>query len=193
MPFTRAVRATTTAGPRTEWGVQLVMPVSTSVKAGDVILAHFWLRCVQSMTGEAFTGFVFEESSEPFDKSTEMRVGARRMDRSEHSVQSPPRFQPGEAHICFRLGYERQSLEIGGIELTNYGPNVKIERLPRTRVSYTGREADAAWRTEASRRIEKIRKGGSGRVASSTRAGKPIEGATVTHNKPVTRFASARA
>ena len=41
MPFTRAVRATTTAGPRTEWGVQLNLPVSVAVQKGDVVLAKF--------------------------------------------------------------------------------------------------------------------------------------------------------
>ncbi|CAN5527432.1 endo-1,4-beta-xylanase [soil metagenome] len=179
MPFTHAVRATTTAGPRTEWGVQLEMPVAADVKAGDVVLAHFWLRCVQSMTGEAFTGLVFEESSEPFDKSAEMRVGAR----SEWTEVNIPfkahrDFKPGEAHICFRLGYERQSIEIGGVELTNYGTSVKIENLPRTRVSYTGREADAAWRQEALARIEKLRKAEM-TVRVVDRAGKPIEGAAV--------------
>lgn len=179
MPFSRAVRATTTAGPRTEWGVQLEMKVETDIKKDDVILAHFWLRCVQSMTGEAFTGFVFEESSEPFDKSAEMRVGARG-EWTEVNIpfKAHRDFKPGEAHICFRVGYERQSLEIGGVELTNYGPSVKIESLPRTRISYTGREADAAWRSEALARIEKIRKADL-TVHVVDRAGKPIEGAIV--------------
>src|SRR3954451_16244485 len=38
MPFARAIRATTTAAPRTEWGVQLAMPVPTAVQKDDVVL-----------------------------------------------------------------------------------------------------------------------------------------------------------
>lgn len=178
-PFSRAVRVTTTAAPRAEWNVQLNMRVPQDVKAGDVLLAHFWLRCVESMTGEAFAGFVFEQSSEPFDKQAEMRVGAR---STWTEVNIPFKlnqdFKAGDAQICFRLGYERQTIELAGVELINYGPDVRLESLPRTRVSYNGREADAAWRKEALARIDKIRKGDlTIRVVDAL--GKPIAGAQV--------------
>jgi GH35 family endo-1,4-beta-xylanase len=178
-PFTRAVRVTTTAAPRVEWNVQLTTRVPGDVRSGDVLLAHFYLRCIESMTGEAFAGFVFEQSSEPFDKQAEMRVGARSTWTEVFiPFQLKQDFKAGEAQICFRLGYERQTLELGGLELINYGPNIKLESLPRTRVSYTGREADAAWRKEALARIEKIRKGDlTVRVVDAS--GKPVAGAEV--------------
>jgi GH35 family endo-1,4-beta-xylanase len=190
--FARAVRVTTTAASRAEWNVQLNTRVPADLRVGDVLLAHFWLRCVESMTGEAFAGFVFEQSSEPFDKQVEMRVGAR---STWTEVFIPFKltqdFKAGEAQICFRLGYERQSIELAGVELINYGPGVKLESLPRTRVSYHGREADAPWRNEALARIEKIRKGDlTIRVVDPS--GKPVIGAEIeaTQTRHAFRFGS---
>jgi GH35 family endo-1,4-beta-xylanase len=177
--FARAIRVTTIAAPRAEWNVQLNMRVPGDVRMGDVLLAHFWLRCVESMTGEAFAGFVFEQSSEPFDKQVEMRIGAR---STWTEVFIPFKlqqdFKAGEAQVCFRLGYERQTTELAGVELINYGPSVKLESLPRTRVSYHGREADAAWRKEALARIEKIRKGDL-MIHVVDASGNPVAGAEV--------------
>jgi len=47
--FTRAARVTTTAAPRVEWNVQLNTRVPGDVRLGDVLLAHFWLRCDESI------------------------------------------------------------------------------------------------------------------------------------------------
>ena len=88
-PFAHAVRATTTAGPRTEWGVQLQTRLDADVKKDDVLLARFSIRCVESMTGEAFAGFVLEQSSEPYDKSVEMRVGAEPTPVPRYTMPSP--------------------------------------------------------------------------------------------------------
>ena len=82
------------------------------------------------------------------------------------------------ARVCLRLGYDRQTIEIGGIQIVNYGKTIKFEDLPRTDVSYAGRNEDAAWRRAALARIEKIRKADL-RVAVVDGSGKPIPDATV--------------
>ncbi len=51
-----------------------------------------------------------------------------------------------------------QTLEIGGIELRKFAPGTDVKSLPRTLVTYAGREMDAAWRKAAAERIDKIRK-----------------------------------
>jgi GH35 family endo-1,4-beta-xylanase len=59
----------------------------------------------------------------------------------------------------FGGGNKQQTIEIGATELLNYEHRVKVEALPLTQLTYTGRAADASWRTEAAARIEQYRKG----------------------------------
>jgi GH35 family endo-1,4-beta-xylanase len=111
------------------------------------------------MTGEGFTGFVFEENAAPNEKAAELRVGA-----SSEWLQcfvpfkAQRDFAAGKAQVVFRGGFDRQTIEVGGLELINYGPDGNVDALPRTHVTYAGRKADAPWRRAALERIEQIRK-----------------------------------
>ncbi len=71
-----------------------------------------------------------------------------------------------------------QTVEIGGIELLNYGKSRKVTDLPFTSLGYGGREPGAAWRKAAETRIEKVRKGDL-TVLVKDGAGKPVTGAQV--------------
>src|SRR3989304_695040 len=56
--FSRALRITTAPGATNPWHVQAHQRTVAGIKQGDVLLARFWVRCVDSMTGEAFTTLV---------------------------------------------------------------------------------------------------------------------------------------
>jgi endo-1,4-beta-xylanase len=84
----------------------------------------------------------------------------------------------GEAEVVFTLGMKAQTVEIGGIELLNYGTTRKVSDLPFTRIGYQGSEPTAAWRKAAEARIEKVRKGDL-TVLVKDGAGKPVPGAQV--------------
>ena len=177
-PFTRALRITTTSAPATEWNVQLTADTIAGVKAGDVVLAKFWLRGADSMTGEGFTTFEFEVGHPDFEKAAEMRFGAGAAWREcDVPFKATHDFPTGQARICFRCGFDRQTIEIGGVEVVNFGPSVKLEDMPRTRNTYPGREADASWRKTALARIEKIRKADLS-VTVTDAKGAVIEGRT---------------
>ncbi|MGA2440965.1 MAG: endo-1,4-beta-xylanase [Tepidisphaeraceae bacterium] len=177
--FKQAMEIETSAGARAEWNVQIVAPVNQAVKKGDVLLACFWLRCIQSMTGEGYTAFEFEQNHGEFDKAVDFKISGGR-DWKEVFVpfESDRDFSAGETRICFRAGYDRQTIQIGGVEVRNYRTAVKFSDLPRTKITYAGREPDAAWRQDALRRIEKIRKGDLN-VCVTDAAGAPIPGASV--------------
>jgi hypothetical protein len=51
-------------------------------------------------------------------------------------------FAPGEAQFEFHLGWQKQTLEIGGFAAINYGTASPASALPRVKVdlSYAGRE-----------------------------------------------------
>ena len=87
-------------------------------------------------------------------------------------------YAKGEAEVVFTLGMKAQTVEIGGIELLNYGTTKKAADLPFTRIGYQGSEPTAAWRKAAEARIEKVRKGDL-TVLVKDAAGKPVPGAAV--------------
>lgn len=177
--FANALRVTTHNDPGSEWGIQATLTLDKPIEKDDVLLASFWLRCVDSMTGEGFTGFVVEQNKEPFDKAAELRVGAPgTWTEIFIPFRAPQDFKPGETQLCFRAGYDRQTIEIAGIRVVNYGKRAEIEQLPRTSLTYAGRAADAPWRKAALERIEQIRKGDlTVKVVDGT--GKPVSGASV--------------
>ena len=177
--FGQALRISTTPGAGSEWNAQLSATCGQSIKKDDVVLARFWMRCTESMTGEGFVGFVYELAKPEFDKAAEIRLAAT-SDWQECFVpfKASRDFPAGESRICLRVGYDRQTIEIGGLSITDFGPEARLEDLPRTHVTYAGRSANATWRREALDRIEKIRKGDLTVVVTDS-SGAAIDNATV--------------
>src|SRR4051812_5454710 len=56
-PLGRVLRVSTASAARSEWDVQLVAEMDSGVTRGDVVLARFWMRCIDSLTGEGFVTF----------------------------------------------------------------------------------------------------------------------------------------
>jgi endo-1,4-beta-xylanase len=181
-PFKEALRLTTLQKSANVWDVQLSATATQGVKKGDTLLATFYVRSVkgQAETGEARTALVFERGEEPYTKSVDydVRIPARGWKRFDVPFKAGEDLPQNLSKMHFRLGYDPQAFEIGGISLTKWGPEVALKDLPRTRASYVGMEADAKWRAEAEARIEKIRKGDI-RLTVTDAGGKPIPNATV--------------
>ena len=156
--FERAIRAVTTTTPGAEPLLHMSAPTIAAVHAGDVLFARFWLRCHDSMTGEAFATFTFETTAADAVVMTEFRIGAGAEWREVNvPFRATRHFAPGEARVCFRLGFDRQTVDIGGIDVRNYGGDARLSDFPTTVITYAGRERDAAWREAAHARIEKHR------------------------------------
>lgn len=178
-PHGRVVRISTRAAATQDWNVQLSAPVAAPVHAGDVVFIRFWARCQESMTSEGSLGLVFETTTADHSKAMEvgLSVGG---EWTELFVPFRARrdFGADTAQICFRLGYDRQTIEIAGLSVVNYGTGVKLEDLPRTRLTYAGRELSSPWRAEAAARIEKYRKADLA-VQVTDESGAAISGAAV--------------
>jgi endo-1,4-beta-xylanase len=182
-PFKNAWRIEVLAQPPNPWKVQLITRSAGPVKRGDVLWARFFLRCTASRqeSGEGRLTIVFETADENHDKSIDLTVGARQ-EWQEFAFPFTCRHDlpAGGAQIALRVGFRPQTVEIGGIEILNYGNTRKLTDLPRTRADYPGREADAPWRKAAAARIEKFRKGDF-RVQVKDAAGAPLAGAKVKY------------
>jgi len=84
----------------------------------------------------------------------------------------------GELELVFNFGYIAQTVEITDLVWLGYGRRVARDALPRSRFTYEGREAGAAWRTEAQARIERLRQGNFA-VKVVDANGQPVAGARV--------------
>lgn len=159
--FARALRITTLRDLSPAWAVELKAPLAPAARAGDVALLRFFARAIRSAdeTSEGYFRVVVQQDSPPFAKSLE----------TTHTVSSEWReflapfefdrdFEPGAAEVAFGFGFKRQQLEIAGVELICYGRSIALADLPRSRLTYAGREPDAPWRRDALARIEQVRK-----------------------------------
>ncbi len=159
-PFREAVRVTTTDVKGEQWSVSIVLRQTAPIAAGDTLFAEFAVRCNDSMTGEAVCTFNFEESSGNHHKSATLPVGVgSEWKYARIPFASVRDFKPGEANAVIWLGYPRQSIEVADLRVVSFGKRIKPDALPRTLVTYKGREPDAPWRKAAEERIDKLRKG----------------------------------
>jgi GH35 family endo-1,4-beta-xylanase len=160
-PFENVWRIEVLNQPPDPWKVQLITRSAGPVKRGDILWARFFLRCTASRqeSGEGRMTLVFETADEKHDKSIDLTVGAGK-DWKEFTFPFVCRHDlpAGGAQIALRAGFRPQTIQIGGIEILNFGDSRKLSELPRTRADYPGREVDAPWRKQAAERIEKIRK-----------------------------------
>jgi endo-1,4-beta-xylanase len=177
--FTESLRLITLPLATDEKDVRAIAATTDDVKTGDVVLIHFWLRTTASTTGEGFTYVRFLGPPPDFATATGLRVHAG-ADLKEYSIgfQAARDYPAGTASVAFDVGFDPQTIEIGGISVVDYGQSIKLEDLHLTRLTYAGREPGAAWRTQALARIEKIRKGDL-TIQVTDAAGSPVAGATI--------------
>ncbi len=180
-PFSHGRRLETKRDVSPAWAVEFRAPLPAAATRGDVALVHFFARSLAAddESGRARLRVVVQKATADYNKdlNTEVSTG-----REWQEFLLPFKFDharaAGDAELSFGVGFKRQTIELGGVELLNYGQQVALSALPKTRFTYPGREPDAAWRRAALVRIEQLRKGDFAlRVTDA--AGAPIAGATV--------------
>ena len=124
---------------------------------------------------------VIVEDAKTYDKSVQFpATSAGEWKEFNLPFAAKGTYAPGAANVIFRLGYRRQTVEIAGFEIRDFGPTVAVSSLPMTRpdLSYAGMEANAPWRAAADARIANIRKSALA-IEVVDPAGKPVAGAQV--------------
>lgn len=167
----------------TPFQLQLSCPLEGTVKNGEKLLLVFEARCVpgSSTDGKGRTQ-LFVEIKEP---PNYVKLGQDTVDIGPQwetvCVPFPANAdsKAGLTHASVLPAGKKQTLEIAGMRLLNYGAAFDMGQLPRPYIRYPGREADAPWRKEALARIEKIRTTDLA-VQVVTAGGKPVPGATVS-------------
>jgi len=87
-------------------------------------------------------------------------------------------FAADGVQVVLNCGYMPQVIEIGAVEGFVFPASVSVGALPFPKVTYEGREPNAAWRELAAQRIEKFRKGDLSVVVVDA-AGAPVKDARV--------------
>ncbi|MBN2196003.1 MAG: endo-1,4-beta-xylanase [Polyangiaceae bacterium] len=181
-PFDRAIRAESLGGAPETWSVQIGTKLTGSIIYRDVLLVSFYLRAVtpRGETGEAQTELALELAREPWTKIVAQAATAGgEWVRFDIPCEARGSFAAGETQVVLRLGYAPQTIEIGGVEIQNFGRHRLLTDLPRTRLTYRGRDPNASWRAAAADRIEQIRMSNLEITVEDAR-GAPLEGAKVS-------------
>ena len=146
MPFAEATRIELKEEAGHEWAVQLAAPIAAPVDDGDAILTTFFLRTeVPQPGGVGETQFVFELAQGPYTKSVAYPVqGSSDWSKVQVRFASAGKYAAGEAQMIFRLGYEAQIIQLGGIKVENFGKKVQVGALPATMASDRRRERELA-------------------------------------------------
>ncbi|MAX26787.1 MAG: hypothetical protein CMJ19_20030 [Phycisphaeraceae bacterium] len=164
--FPQALRVTTVKRPSSDWHVQVLLPTQKSVEHGQVMLATFSARAIQPQadSGEAQVKFQFRQAQPPRQPSVIFVASVAEQWKSFSipfvvDLSKVAKVQKaGQMLVALNLGFAPQVIEIADLKVKRFDPVVKVEDLPRTQITYQGREPDASWRSEALKRIQKHRK-----------------------------------
>ncbi len=155
--------ATTIKQPQFIYNLGARIPlIAKKIVPAQPMLLSFQARTLESSleTAEAKISWIYKqsESSDPKD------VVQRAVSLSQkwqtyylpfHALKS----SNGNDVLTMMFGYTPQKFEIKDIQLLVYPEQFDFEKLPKTKISYAGMEANAPWRMEAEKRIEAFRKG----------------------------------
>ncbi|MCX5770067.1 MAG: endo-1,4-beta-xylanase [Candidatus Hydrogenedentes bacterium] len=182
--FKKALEVTTEAPTSEWWAIQFVMDSTAPVQKGDALLASFYIRCMETKdeTGEAYVRAVFQTEHPPYNKSLTAQVSASRQWRRIYCpFEAVESTEAGNSVFNFAFPTGPQRVQIAGLSLINYGTKVSDTDLPKTVITYDGREPDSPWRKAAQQRIDKFRKADLS-VLVKDGQGKPVRNAKVLVN-----------
>ena len=177
MPFSSAYKVESDTRFSDPTNTQVIVPLSSGIKKGDVVLLSFWMR--RPGAGGQPNNVYLNVQSGDEAPLYQYKLGAYRAWKQHvRSFVAPSDCNPSDGQMRILLGEGGKVAEIAELQLINYGPDDDIASLPRSTVNYKGREPDAQWRKDALARIEKIRKGDM-TIEVVDAAGKPVSGAQV--------------
>jgi len=178
--FTRALGVQTLKQPESIQSIQVFCRSTWPVKKDDVMLAAITARGRGTLGRAAWVQLAVGQSAPDGDVfSSRMMSLLPEWQRFYLPCTALNNYAAGKISISLSMGFDPQEVEIADIELINYGMKLKKSDLPRSQLTYQGREASASWRKAAAERIDKFRKAGLDiRVVNSD--GTPAPGADIS-------------
>lgn len=182
--FDQAVRIAVNNPGTNFWDSALSKDATVAVAKGDVGLFHAYIRKIESLDESGLVSmqvYVEGDASYSYSKSLSTAISAGD-EWTELFLPFVFNDDYPSGTLTLNLGFgqtgKTMTMEIGGVELLTYGTTKTLEEMPRTAITYAGRELDAPWRAEAAARIENIRKGDL-EIRVLDDQGYPVPGASV--------------
>jgi len=158
-PFTEAMRINVvSATPEQPWSAQMTTTLSGAINPDDRILVRYTARRVGDGKGHVVAKLQLGKPSYSMIGMTETAKFGNEWEQVNQAFIAKLAATPGQGEITLFFGDQVQTIEISNLQVLNYGPTFDLAKLPRQKVTYDGREPDAAWRKAAMARIESIRK-----------------------------------
>lgn len=136
--FSRALRVRIGGDAADSNATQLTLPNAARVEKGDVLLAELYLRGRSESGGPAVAMFLFERSTSPWTKSVGASIEAHpdpaRFRKSVIAFQSAETYAPGEAMASIRMAFGRQTVELAGVSIVNFGKSRSLDDVQRQAV-----------------------------------------------------------
>ncbi len=106
--------------------VELYTPVLVSIPQNSLLYLVFYARSTSSV--DASFDIVFRNASIHNMESFHLKTSVNGdWTRFCYAFISKEEYKPEEAQVVFKLGYGIQSIEIGGLDVKQYGPSVLME------------------------------------------------------------------
>ena len=166
-PFSSALRIEVAKKSQRPADVEIATTVDAAMASGDVLLVSFWMRSAKPGEATLDAGFRAKPTPGAAGGRGPGQGGFRGGPPLNNAALAGPAwkkvqfpftltraYNKGETELFFPMGMQEQEVEIGGIELLNYGTTKKVADLPFTKLGYRGSEPGAAWRKAAEARIE---------------------------------------
>ncbi len=182
-PSGKVIRITLSQKPALWWHAQIRWKTIVPIEKGRALSVRMLVRAPVGApeTGEGQIEIAAQRAGPPWNT-----VGAPALTASVgldwkwvyFVAAADDQFAADGVQVSLNCGYMPQVIEIGAVEAFVFPASVSVGALPFPKVTYEGREPDAAWRELAAQRIEKFRKGDLSVVVVDA-AGTPVKDARV--------------
>lgn len=178
----RAARLTVGKVTDPIWNAQLSSPMNSApIKKGDVVFGYFDVRATSQRESGAglFTAYLQANDADGWAglRTIGGSPGAN-WTRRFYSATAERDFKEGTVNLVFQSGGAVQKIDVANVHLYNLGPDADTDKLPKTILTYVGRDANAPWRKKAAEQIDRYRKADLN-VSVTDAQGKAVEGADV--------------
>ena len=143
------------------WDVQLASPFNTApIRKGDVLFGYFDVRASSSRESGAglFSGYLQANDGGWTGLRAISGSPGANWTRRFYSATAERDFQPGTVNLVFQVGGAVQQIDVANARLYDLGPGADTDKLPKTILTYVGREPNAPWRKKAAAQIDRYRK-----------------------------------
>lgn len=183
-PHGKVVRLDLKTTPKEWWQAQVRWRIATELPKDRAVLARVLLRATagQPETGAGKAELGMQKASPPYGRMAPPAAPKLMIGKwvwLDLPLTTAVDVARTDAAVVLNFGYFPQVLEIADVQAYVFDAKVTQKDLPQPDFyTYDGRDADAAWRAEAEKRIEQYRKGDL-TIRVQDAAGKPVAGADV--------------